>query len=540
MIQPMIQETLGFTVRDVMRHALPLNTTVGAGSSALDNPVRWAVTVAGAIPYLEGGELALVISDGDDLAAQIEGLSAQGASAAAVTPPVPPTAIAAAEAHNLPLLVLPPNCRMREVERTIVGFILDRRASVERISAQIYQQMVQLASENAGLGRIIAELAKVINKGVVVQDKHLRILHECPSPELAKVWDSLYEPLKDRQRLPESLRDRHRLPRGAATDLVQPLGPCYRLVTPIFNQNMGRGHLSLIAAREDQFDEIDHLIITHAAVVCALEMSRAKVISEIEKKARGNFLTNLMTGTLSEPEAQAAIEQLGHDMNAPHIALVVRWYGQSTPSVRRLETLVNGYLGGAGLHALTQFYDNEVRIFLKSPETDPLQSARRIGAEIMETAQRENKQARVAVGIGSLAPKVWEWRTSYRAAANAADIARKLQAESPLYSGDIDIYTLLTRSEFRDDLRALRDKTIGSLLKYDEKQRADLLQTLEAFFECHGNHNQTAAMLSVHRNTLFYRMNRIQEITGLDLDQPDVRLAVHLSLKIHRLLNAES
>jgi len=43
----------------------------------------------------------------------------------------------------------------------------------------------------------------------------------------------------------------------------------------------------------------------------------------------------------------------------------------------------------------------------------------------------------------------------------------------------------------------------------------------------------------VHRNTLFYRMNRIAEITGLDLNQPDVRLAVHLSLKIHRLLGSE-
>jgi PucR family transcriptional regulator, purine catabolism regulatory protein len=64
--------------------------------------------------------------------------------------------------------------------------------------------------------------------------------------------------------------------------------------------------------------------------------------------------------------------------------------------------------------------------------------------------------------------------------------------------------------------------------------------TLEAFFESHGNHTQTAEKLSVHRNTLFYRMNRIAEITGLDLNQPDVRLAVHLALKIHRLLTVET
>jgi purine catabolism regulator len=77
---------------------------------------------------------------------------------------------------------------------------------------------------------------------------------------------------------------------------------------------------------------------------------------------------------------------------------------------------------------------------------------------------------------------------------------------------------------------------IGNLLNHDERQRADLLQTLEVFLESHGNATQTAEKLSVHRNTLFYRMNRIQDILKLDLSQTDVRLAVHLSLKIHRLL----
>jgi DNA-binding PucR family transcriptional regulator len=105
----------------------------------------------------------------------------------------------------------------------------------------------------------------------------------------------------------------------------------------------------------------------------------------------------------------------------------------------------------------------------------------------------------------------------------------------------VSLLTLaLARPEFRDDLRALRDSTIGPLLQDEERNRADLLQTLEAFFQCHGNHTQTAEQLSVHRNTLFYRMNRIQEITRLDLNRPDVRLAVHLALKIHRLLTVET
>ena len=51
----------------------------------------------------------------------------------------------------------------------------------------------------------------------------------------------------------------------------------------------------------------------------------------------------------------------------------------------------------------------------------------------------------------------------------------------------------------------------------------------------HGNISQTAESLFVHRNTLLYRMDRIQELTGQDLNNADMRLALHLSLKLWQL-----
>jgi purine catabolism regulator len=73
-------------------------------------------------------------------------------------------------------------------------------------------------------------------------------------------------------------------------------------------------------------------------------------------------------------------------------------------------------------------------------------------------------------------------------------------------------------------------------VEYDHRNHADLIKTLEAFFACHGNLSQTAEMLIVHRNTLLYRMNRIDEIAEIDLDRPETRLALHLALTVRRLL----
>ena len=63
-----------------------------------------------------------------------------------------------------------------------------------------------------------------------------------------------------------------------------------------------------------------------------------------------------------------------------------------------------------------------------------------------------------------------------------------------------------------------------------------MIRTLEAYFERHGNLKKTANALYIHRNTLLYRLERIQDITGLDLNNPETRLALQLTLRIHKML----
>jgi purine catabolism regulator len=537
----MLNESLVCTVADVCRDALPLNTVVVAGSGMLARPVRWAVVAGpGATPYLEGGELVITAQGGAALAEMIPAWEAAGAAGVACAARIEPIAVTAAELAELPLLQLPAATRLREVERAVLGLLFDHRGHAERMGVQIYQQLIQLASENAGLEGLVTALAGYLNKGVVVQDKHLRISHNTAVPALAGEWDGALEQLKERRTLPDLLRDRHNLPRYTSAVAEQALtGGLRRLVVPIINQNVGRGYLSLVSA--EPFSEMDGVVIQHAALICALEMARAKALSEAEKKLRGDFLTSLMAGTLSQAEAQAQGDRTGHDMNAPHIAIVMRWYGPRHPSGRRLETLVNGITSGTlPKQIISQLRDNELRLFFAPETADVVAAARQLAADAYREAVREYRAAPLAIGIGPVAHKVWEWRLSHREAAQAADIAARLKSDIPLYSGDLGIYSLLAHPDFHSHLRILRDKMIGELLRYDEKQRADLLQTLEAFFQCHGNHTQTAEMLKVHRNTLFYRMNRIADITRLDLNQPDVRLAVHLSLKIHRLLGEDA
>ncbi len=541
----MFAEATSLTVAEICRLALPLNTQVLSAHGALERPVRWALTVSGdaPLPYLEGDELLLVAPSQQPCPPSefVAACARAQVAACAVLPPIDPLLIALAEAENLPLLALPDGSRLRDIERLIVGLLIDRQGHFERRSAQIYEQLIEIATANVGLEGIVQALSGFLHKGIVVQDKHLRVQACLAVPELANDWEAVLRLLKDRNQLPQALSDRHRLPRHTAISYSQTLRSdgISRLVTPIVSQGVGRGYLSAVA-RSAPFTELDRLVLQHGATICALEMARQKTISEAEKRLRGDFLHNLLTGALSEAEALAEGDRFRHDMNAPHVAMVIAWQGERHPSIRRLETLVNTALQSSNAQALIYAREEEIRLFFAADGRDLVAQARAFAESVIEAARREYRQAKLAIGIGSLATRLADWIESYRAAAHAANIARRLRAEQPLYAADLGIYTLLTRADLRADLLALRDKMIGSLLNHDERQRADLLQTLEAFLESHGNATQTAEKLSVHRNTLFYRMNRIQDILNLDLNQTDVRLAVHLSLKIHRLLGDQS
>ena len=63
---------------------------------------------------------------------------------------------------------------------------------------------------------------------------------------------------------------------------------------------------------------------------------------------------------------------------------------------------------------------------------------------------------------------------------------------------------------------------LGALIDYDASHGAQLVMTLSEYLDCGGNYDATARALSVHRNTLKYRLRRIREVSGHDLGLPEV------------------
>jgi PucR family transcriptional regulator, purine catabolism regulatory protein len=91
-------------------------------------------------------------------------------------------------------------------------------------------------------------------------------------------------------------------------------------------------------------------------------------------------------------------------------------------------------------------------------------------------------------------------------------------------------------SEDPGELQRFYAETVEPLVAYDEQYETDLVQTLETFLECDGNVANTASRLFTHRHTIRYRLERVRDLSSLDVSSTDGREKLGLGLKAMRVL----
>jgi PucR family transcriptional regulator, purine catabolism regulatory protein len=128
----------------------------------------------------------------------------------------------------------------------------------------------------------------------------------------------------------------------------------------------------------------------------------------------------------------------------------------------------------------------------------------------------------------------------YRAAAEALLAVNVAQAQGVLALNfeETGAYRLLLSSMTDNpaELRSFHDETVAPLLAYDEQYETELVRTLETFLDENGNVAQTAQRLFTHRHTIRYRLERVKELTDLDVSSTDGRERLGLGLKAMRVL----
>jgi purine catabolism regulator len=526
------------TVEDVWRGALPKETELVAGSSGSRREVVWCTALRARSPAftpLRGGELLLInpqvltaVDARLTLARLLESLAGQGVAGSAILGRVSPEARKVADAHSLPLFSLPATTALDQVEQQVLRFIVDRRAELHERAQDLHRQLSELALAGRGLPALLARLHELTGVPVVLErDSAVEYvgsgrLSEGTSAAIAAERPALEEWLRE---VPLSAFD----PPVAARPLLDGQA---RLVAPILVQGSIAGFLSLLGS-DGELGEMHRLAVGRAAHACAIELVRARAARDARDEVEEELLDVLTAGRPgSHQAARERAKRKGFDVDAPYLVIAAE------PAERGRAPKVR-----AAWERLLATMRSSALVRERGDATLALVSlAGKRALEPKALVEQLHRAARavggpVALGYGAVRTGTAEIASGAREAEQALTMGRRLFGpDSATAFKNLGLYRLLYALQPLPELRAFRDDALARLGAKD--RRGVLLQTLAAYLATNGSPTDAADRLHLHRNTVLYRLGRIEDLLGVDLRNAEVRLALHLALKIGDVLEA--
>ena len=292
------------------------------------------------------------------------------------------------------------------------------------------------------------------------------------------------------------------------------------------------GYLAILAEGDASVgDDLDLQIVQHAATVYALSMMRERSAAEMARQLEDELFEGLLLGrTQDEQVARERALRLGYNPQVGYRVLVLMADERPDSAAQRrrlLETLAELCVRRAA-DAFAAVRADELVVLV--PESA---FPREMGRMALQHAAALLPAWQVTVGVGGPCVNATAIARSYAQARRSLAAAQRFGNQGDVVAfEDLGIYRLLFHVTDPAELRGFIDQVLGPLIDYDQRHNADFVHTLRTFLMYNGNLQATARQLSLHVNSVTYRMQRIQTITALDLEQSEDRLLAQVALKI--------
>lgn len=385
---------------------------------------------------------------------------------------------------------------------------LDGKVDELRRLLDTHSRLAQVAGRGGGVAGIVAEVAALSGRPAKVEDQTGAVLARTPGWPAGRASS-----VTTRAKLLDTLRREPR-PVREGTDLVALAGHRAESAAVL------RVHDPDATATEH-----DVAMLEHAATIVAMELARSATVAEAELRLRRDLIEELLLG-MPEEAARVRADALGVDLDRPRRVAVIRPCAGSA---------------GAGVDTWLPV----VRRALQRLGEDPLQVTRGeevlclAGADVdwnaaLQAIREDPAAGPCRIGVGSRCARVADYPVSLRHARHAVSLGGQASPDGAVVAfDDLGVYRLLALNNDPAELDHFIDQWLGTLLRYDAGKSSDLVQTLATYLRTGGSIAATAEELTIHRSTVKYRLQRMEELTGENLTDPAVQFS--LQLAVHAL-----
>lgn len=501
---------------------------VVAGRRGLDRPIRWAhaAEVPNIAQLLKGGELLLTTGVGlgravADQRRFMRGLVERSVAGVVVElgyafPSLPVSFVEVAEDGGMPLVELHREVMFVEVTEEVHSSILSRQLAVLRRGDELHRRFTGLLLDGAGIPEILTTLATTIGNPVVLEKMREGVLYHAVNragdADVLATWDLIRE---------DPLRDERAIARPVPGSSSQTWG--WLAALPL----------------DSPLDEFDQVAVERAVGLVALALLRARQETLLATRERGNFLLDLISGRASLQDAPARAAALGFDHRtgtllpvallpgepATEAAWTAVWRGfREEMRSRSIPVLLGSR--GAGEHTM-------IVLGIAGP-------ARRASTiEVAVTAlrrrieQHTGSAERCVIAVGAAAQG---WEQLADVLRQAIDVASGALSGPPRPWHDADaanLDCLMLRLRTDERLQQFATLRLSPVIEHDRRRTAKLMPTLRALCSQGWRKSEAARALHLNRQSLYPRLERIEELLGVDLESQDDRLALELALRVY-------
>src|SRR5271165_6408420 len=421
---------------------------------------------------------------------------------------------------------------------------LDRENAALRELVTVYRYLSGLALQDADLAGVVQLISDRMTATVAVVTQLMDVLTAAaPGVTADKAVVAVREHVVH-PRLGQVLRASRlsqralRLPNVGGTPAI--------IVAPIMVGDEVPSYLITIDPADNIFGEDMSLLVTeHAATICGVILGRERVVAAAARGVRDDLVEGLLLGRgRDNADAGRWAAHLGYDPARDHNVVAIAFdlppsvapnSGDGAAQRQRIWESIEHFVATRAPEAIVSARESEVVVVTAAP-----MDARQLAAACLARLAELFPAAKVVIGIGGTCRDPRDVARSYAQAERTTQTLQRLGRSGAVSAfGDLGILRLLLQVPDLAELRSFAADVLGKLSMHEHEHKSEYLTTLACYFRENNSPQRASRILHVHPNTVAYRVKRIEEITGLRLDNYTDRLIAQVALEILDALGEE-
>lgn len=448
-----------------------------------------------------------------------------------------------AEALNFPMIAIDHNISFNDIMIPILQDIYDEQSKIIRKVEIIHKDNMNVVLKGGGVKDILKSLSKTMRNPIYVVDHHFEEVIEQSSLEK----DKALEIREEIQKYFEGKKNNKMISKTTQRSIFINGKEIKQLMVPIMVKSNVYGHLITFGINHE-LTRFDILNLESSANVMALEFLKRLSVQDVENKYKAEFFEDLIS--FDKKRIQKAIERSGHYgfyKDAYYLVIQI-------DVLNDIETIDKEYLAqviNKSIYLINLICKDKKRAFLISNKGSSInilimyENDLKIKKRTMTLVKNINQvlKSKISnlhnvIGVGRSYKGLDSVYKSLDDAVKSVEAYGNYSNDEIIFFEDLGIYKIFCHEELRDELVGFYNVNLKNLVAYDLKRDANLVKTLNMYFEKNGNLKKMSEALFTHYNTILYRMKRIQEICEIDINNRRERYDIETALEIHKIIDA--